>query len=33
MFELAPWIPILDDMTWNEDRGYDEKKTEDNIVE
>ena len=33
MFEWATGIPILDDMTRNEEDGYEKYKPEDNIVE
>ena len=33
MFEWPPGMPILDDMTGNEDKGYDEENIEDNLVE
>ena len=33
IFEWAPGIPILDDMTGNEDEGSDEENPEDELVE
>ena len=33
MFEWAPGIPVLDDMTGNEAKRYDEEISEDKLVE
>ena len=33
MFEWAPGIPILDDMTGNEDKGSEEENPEDRLAE
>ena len=33
MFEWAPEIHILDGMTWNEDKGYDEENLVEEILE
>ena len=33
MFEWAPGMPILDNMTGNEDAGYDEENPEDEFVD
>ena len=33
MFEWAPGIPILYNMTGNEDKGSDKEKSEDELVE
>ena len=33
MFEWAPWIPILDNMTGNKDEGYYEENSEYKLVE